>query len=288
ISPLAPPLISFLHPFLSPSCLLANPQVIQLLLTGLFANISSAEVSSVALVGDIPVFTLDPANWSIHFHWPWGTSPLALPLTDPLVVQFRAGCVLYPNETRHAFLNAGWGGRDLMAFEVDKQRWEARQTSQVAELVSKSINRQKSVGVLLDYAPLGLSPPLCSHSPELPVATVFAHTPSLDQLLLVCHVTGFYPRPISVAWLRDGQEVPPGPALNTSTILPNADLTYQLRSVLAVVPHDGHSYVCRVRHQSLGTPTQLCSGKPLSFSQETAQRTTETPHCRQRLPFSGL
>uniref|UniRef100_A0A8C3Y002 Ig-like domain-containing protein n=1 Tax=Catharus ustulatus TaxID=91951 RepID=A0A8C3Y002_CATUS len=278
ISPLAPPLISFLHPFLSPSCLLANPQVIQLLLTGLFANISSAEVSSVALVGDIPVFTLDPANWSIHFHWPWvrqaaaegdgekimsqykiglrnmirfGTSPLALPLTDPLVVQFRAGCVLYPNETRHAFLNAGWGGRDLMAFEVDKQRWEARQTSQVAELVSKSINRQKSVGVLLDYAPLGLSPPLCSHSPELPVATVFAHTPSLDQLLLVCHVTGFYPRPISVAWLRDGQEVPPGPALNTSTILPNADLTYQLRSVLAVVPHDGHSYVCRVALQRL-------------------------------------
>uniref|UniRef100_A0A8C3TZR2 Ig-like domain-containing protein n=1 Tax=Catharus ustulatus TaxID=91951 RepID=A0A8C3TZR2_CATUS len=254
----------------------ANPQVIQLLLTGLFANISSAEVSSVALVGDIPVFTLDPANWSIHFHWPWvrqaaaegdgekimsqykiglrnmirfvhetGTSPLALPLTDPLVVQFRAGCVLYPNETRHAFLNAGWGGRDLMAFEVDKQRWEARQTSQVPPILGPS------------YAPLGLSPPLCSHSPELPVATVFAHTPSLDQLLLVCHVTGFYPRPISVAWLRDGQEVPPGPALNTSTILPNADLTYQLRSVLAVVPHDGHSYVCRVRHQSLGTRSLL-------------------------------
>ncbi|KAL2299594.1 hypothetical protein Nmel_012436 [Mimus melanotis] len=106
-------------------------------------------------------------------------------------------------------------------------------------------------------APPGLAPSLCSHSPELPVATVFARTPSLDQLLLVCHVTGFYPRPISVAWLRDGQEVPPGPALNTSTILPNADLTYQLRSVLAVAPHDGHSYVCRVRHHSLGTRSLL-------------------------------
>ncbi|XP_016161310.1 PREDICTED: T-cell surface glycoprotein CD1b-2-like, partial [Ficedula albicollis] len=92
---------------------------------------------------------------------------------------------------------------------------------------------------------------------ELPVATVFTRTPSLDQLLLVCHVTGFYPRPISVAWLRDGQEVPPGPALNTSTILPNADLTYQLRSVLAVAPRDGHSYVCRVRHHSLGTRSLL-------------------------------
>uniref|UniRef100_A0A8U7MER7 Uncharacterized protein n=1 Tax=Corvus moneduloides TaxID=1196302 RepID=A0A8U7MER7_CORMO len=106
-------------------------------------------------------------------------------------------------------------------------------------------------------APSWLAPPLCSHSPELPVATVFARTPSLDQLLLVCHVTGFYPRPISVAWLRDGQEVPPGPVLNTSAVLPNADLTYQLCSVLAVTPRDGHSYVCRVRHQSLGTRALL-------------------------------
>uniref|UniRef100_A0A8D2PT47 Ig-like domain-containing protein n=1 Tax=Zosterops lateralis melanops TaxID=1220523 RepID=A0A8D2PT47_ZOSLA len=94
--------------------------------------------------------------------------------------------------------------------------------------------------------------PLCM-SEKLPVATVFTRSPRLDQLLLVCHVTGFYPRPISVAWLRDGQEVPPGPVLNSSPILPKADLTHQLCSVLAVAPRDGHSYVCRVRHQSLGT-----------------------------------
>ena len=89
------------------------------------------------------------------------------------------------------------------------------------------------------------------------MATVFARTPGPAQLLLVCHVTGFYPRPISVAWLRDGREVPPGPGLNTSAVLPNADLTYQLRSVLAVAPRDGHSYACRVRHRSLGTRSLL-------------------------------
>ncbi|NXS34178.1 CD1B1 protein, partial [Pomatostomus ruficeps] len=264
--------------------------------TSLFANISSAEVSSVAVVGDIPILTLDPANWSVHFHWPWVGQAVAegdwekmmsqykIVLRNmirfvhdtvqqtkqhyPFVVQFRAGCALYPNRTSRAFLNAGWDGRDLVAFEVDKQRWEARQPSQLAELVSESLNRQKSVTVFLDYF---LSIWMCQTSfltlktygratlerQELPVATVFARTPSLDQLLLVCHVTGFYPRPISVAWLRDGQEVPPGPALNTSTILPNADLTYQLRSVLAVAPRDGHSYVCRVRHRSLGTRSLL-------------------------------
>uniref|UniRef100_A0A8C5UAK7 Ig-like domain-containing protein n=1 Tax=Malurus cyaneus samueli TaxID=2593467 RepID=A0A8C5UAK7_9PASS len=273
-----------------------EPQVIQYLLTGLFANISSAEVSCLGVIGDIPFFTLDPANWSIHFHWPWASQAAAegdgekifsqykIVLRNmirfvhdivqqtkqhyPLVVQFRAGCVLYPNRTSWGFLNVSWDGRDLIVFEIDKQHWEIQQPSQVAEVVSKSLNRQKSVTVLLEYL---LSTWICHSNfralekygratlerQELPVATVFARTPSLDQLLLVCHVTGFYPRPISVAWLRDGHEAPPSPVLNTSTILPNADLTYQLRSILAVAPHDGHSYVCRVRHRSLGTRSLL-------------------------------
>ncbi|NWW14022.1 CD1A protein, partial [Oreocharis arfaki] len=270
--------------------------VIQFLLTSFFANISSAEVSCVAIVGDIPIFTLDPANWSIHFHWSWVSQAAAegdeekllsqyrVALRNmirfvhdraqqtkqhyPLVVQSRGGCVRYPNSTSRGFLNVGLDGRDLVAFEVDKQCWVAQQSSQLAELVSKSLNGQKSVTVFLEYL---LSVWMCQSNfvtlkrygratlerQELPVATVFARTPSLDQLLLVCHVTGFYPRPISVAWLRDGREVPPGPMLNTSAILPNADLTYQLRSVLAVAPRDGHSYVCRVRHHSLGTRTLL-------------------------------
>uniref|UniRef100_A0A8B9NTA6 Ig-like domain-containing protein n=1 Tax=Accipiter nisus TaxID=211598 RepID=A0A8B9NTA6_9AVES len=104
---------------------------------------------------------------------------------------------------------------------------------------------------------LGSPHPLAFTPPEPPVATVFSRMPKPDQLLLVCRVTGFYPRSISVAWLQDGQEVPPGPALNTSAILPNADLTYQLRSILAVAPHDGHSYTCRVHHRSLGTRSLL-------------------------------
>ncbi|NXE97678.1 CD1A protein, partial [Menura novaehollandiae] len=270
--------------------------VIQYLLTSLFANISSAEVSCVVVLGDIPILALDPADWSVHFHWPWASQASAesdgeqmmsqyrIALRNmirfvhetvqqtkqdyPFVVQIRAGCVLYPNRTSWSFLDVGKDGTDLIAFEVDKQRWETRQPSQLVELVTKSLNRHKSLTVLLEHL---FSIWVCQSNiltlnrygkatlerQELPAATVFARTPSLDQLLLVCHVTGFYPRPISVAWLQDGREVPLGPALNTSTILPNADLTYQLRSVLAVAPHDGHSYVCRVRHRSLGTRSLL-------------------------------
>ncbi|XP_014817201.1 PREDICTED: antigen-presenting glycoprotein CD1d-like isoform X3 [Calidris pugnax] len=295
----SPHLLLFLFlPLLLPGMwadLEADMQVFQMLQTILFTNVSSAEVSGVVLLGDVPIYALDPANWSIHFHWPWSRqaasegdaekikSHLKIYLRSmvryvhevaqqekldyPLVVQIHAGCVLYPNRTSWGFLDIGEGGRDLIAFEVERQRWEPRQPSTLAEQVSKSINRKKAITALLEHL---LSNSCQSHiltlcrygradleRQVLPVATVFARTPRPDQLLLVCHVTGFYPRPISVSWLRDGQEVPPGPALNTSAILPNADLTYQLRSVLAVAPHDGHSYACRVRHRSLGTHSLL-------------------------------
>ncbi|XP_054694554.1 T-cell surface glycoprotein CD1b-3-like [Grus americana] len=266
-------------------------QVLQLLLTSIFANISSAEVSGVTLLGDVPIFELDPVDWSIQFHQPWARQAIAegdmgklyshsklflrnlvryvhetarqVQQDYPFVIQIRGGCVLHPNRTSWGFLDAGEGGRDFIVYDMERQRWESQQTSRLAELVSKSLTSKKAIMGLLDHI-LSIS---CQsyiltlwkygradlERQELPVVTVFARTPRPDQVLLVCRVTGFYPRPISVAWLRDGQEVPPGPALNTSDILPNADLTYQLRSILAVAPHDGHSYACRVRHRSLGT-----------------------------------
>ncbi|XP_037769363.1 antigen-presenting glycoprotein CD1d-like [Chelonia mydas] len=105
--------------------------------------------------------------------------------------------------------------------------------------------------------PPRLSPPVS----ERPVAVVFARAPppagTPAPLLLVCRVTGFYPRPVRVAWLQDGEEVAPSGRLSSSGILPNADLTYQLRSSLAVEPGDGHSYACRVEHSSLGGQSLL-------------------------------
>ncbi|XP_032927073.1 T-cell surface glycoprotein CD1b-3-like [Catharus ustulatus] len=192
-------------------------------------------------------------------------SPLCPP--DPFVVQCTAGCVLYPNRTSQAFCIRGLQWPGFPQLDTENVTWTLSQDTKLSRYVQSFLQNYTALNELVEIlfndtcadeleVILQYGKPALERQ-ELPVATVFARTPSLDQLLLVCHVTGFYPRPISVAWLRDGQEVPPGPALNTSTILPNADLTYQLRSVLAVVPHDGHSYVCRVRHQSLGTRSLL-------------------------------
>ncbi|NWH78463.1 CD1D protein, partial [Piaya cayana] len=196
----------------------------------------------------------------------------------PFVAQCIAGCELYPNRTSRAFAYVGYNGQDFLSFDVDNATWLLSQDTDLSRYVQAVLQNYTAFTELVDF----LFNDTCVDDMELilhygkaalerqvtPVATVFARTPSPAQLLLVCRVTGFYPllvcrvtgfypRPISVAWLRDGQEVPPGPELNTSAILPNADLTYQLRSVLAVAPQDGHSYACRVHHRSLGSRSLL-------------------------------
>ncbi|NXN18143.1 CD1A protein, partial [Indicator maculatus] len=273
----------------------AELKVLRVLQTSLFTNSSSAEVYGLALLRDIPIYTMDRVNWTLYAQQPWAQRAAAegdavkiaahyktalrnmirymhdmaqdMVMEYPFVIQIHAGCVVYPNETAWGFMDVGVDGRGLVAFKAERLHWEAQQLSPLAQHISKSLNRNKSVMELMEH----LLTIFCqSHvltlyrygkadleRQEPPVAAVFARTPSSAQLLLVCRVTGFYPQPISVAWLKDGQEVPPGPALNTSSILPNADLTYQLRSCLAVRPRDGHSYACRVSHRSLGTRSLL-------------------------------
>ncbi|NXG07673.1 CD1D protein, partial [Sakesphorus luctuosus] len=187
---------------------------------------------------------------------------------DLFVAQWMAGCELCPNRTSRFFASVCYDGQECLRFDTDNATWTLSQNTSLSQYVPAILQNDIAftamVEILYNHVCVDDLKVLL-HSggraalerQEVPVATVFARTPSPHQLLLVCHVTAFYPRPISVAWLRDGQEVPPGPELNTTTVLPNADLTYQLRSVLAVAPRDRHSYACRVRHRSLGTRSLL-------------------------------
>ncbi|XP_064012863.1 T-cell surface glycoprotein CD1e, membrane-associated-like [Pogoniulus pusillus] len=268
---------------------------LRLLHTSTFQNSSFVDTEGLGFLEDIEVASLDKHNWNIRFYQPWVHA--ALPRGDwkaledmikiylhkfthlinegatengvpyPFVAQCRAGCEIYPNRTSRAFIYAAYNGQDLLSFDLDNHTWIPSQDTNISQYVLDVLQNYTALSemlevlfnesciddlqVMMHYGQAALE------RQELPVATVFARTPSPAQLLLVCRVTGFYPRPISVAWLRDGQEVPPGPALSTSSILPNADLTYQLRSILAVTPRDGHSYACRVRHRSLGTRSLL-------------------------------
>ncbi|KFM09727.1 T-cell surface glycoprotein CD1e, membrane-associated, partial [Aptenodytes forsteri] len=248
--------------------------------TTVFHNTSSVDVSGWATLEDIVFVKLQKYTWNILYLQPWVYPSLPAAEWENLQNLFRAyvqdfnlylsnDARLYQTSCEYQVLStsspkAGSCEKGLRAVS-GAQHLLTQGCEKKLRATTNSFSKLGLAGGIIfsiifpgtEVRLTGLPPPLGSRPPEPPVATVFARTPRPDQLLLVCRVTGFYPRPISVAWLRDGQEVPPGPALNTSTILPNADLTYQLRSVLAVASHDGHSYACRVPHRSLGTHSLL-------------------------------
>ncbi|CAM4658226.1 antigen-presenting glycoprotein CD1d-like isoform X2 [Caretta caretta] len=189
----------------------------------------------------------------------------------PFVTQVSVSCEFHPNGTSRGFYEAAVNGEDFISFDADAGTWVARQGDKLALYTRDLLNHERSTAITLQF----LLRATCINElksfvrygneslerQERPVAMVFARAPppagTPASLLLVCRVTGFYPRPIRVAWLQDGEEVGPGGRLSSSGILPNADLTYQLRSSLAVEPGDGHSYACRVEHSSLGGQSLL-------------------------------
>ncbi|XP_050775600.1 antigen-presenting glycoprotein CD1d-like [Gopherus flavomarginatus] len=189
----------------------------------------------------------------------------------PFVTQFSIGCELHPNGTSRRFCDAGMNGEDFVSFDTDSGKWVTQRGDKLTLKALESLNYNRVVAVMLQFllrtTCVNQLKSFVQHGneslarQEKPVAVVFARVPppagTPAPVLLVCRVTGFYPRPVRVAWLQDGEEVAPGGRLNSSGILPNADLTYQLRSSLAVEPGAGHSYACRVQHSSLGGQSLL-------------------------------
>nr|XP_005028305.3 T-cell surface glycoprotein CD1b-3 isoform X3 [Anas platyrhynchos] len=229
-----------------------------------FQNATSMQVRGLGFMGDIKIGSLDSLTGDIHYYKTWLRSALS---KDPFVFQTSKGCQLQPNGTTRSFFVIAYEGQDLIRFHMNKGTWDRVPDNEMSATAEHLLNNATTLNELIqvffsvtcfdilerfiEYGRADLE------RQELPTATVFARKAGPAQLLLVCRITGFYPRPISVAWLRDGHEVPPGPALNTSAVLPNADFTYQVYSGLTVAPRDGHSYACRVRHRSLGTRSLL-------------------------------
>ncbi|CAM4564306.1 unnamed protein product, partial [Lepidochelys kempii] len=249
---------------------------LRLLQINIFHNASSTDMVGTALLGDLETHSLDCSPCKIHFLQPWSL--------NPLVTQGSLGCELHPNGTLRGFDDTGVNGEDFVSFDADAGSWLAWRGDKLALYARDLLNRDKGPaskiqfllrtwvselksfvqhgkGSLERQGEAGHHSLPCSHLWERPVAVVFARAPpqagTPAPLLLVCRVTGFYPRPVRVAWLQDGEDVGPGGRLSSSGILPNADLTYQLRSSLAVEPGDGHSYACRVEHSSLGGQSLL-------------------------------
>ncbi|KFQ78060.1 Class I histocompatibility antigen, F10 alpha chain, partial [Phaethon lepturus] len=79
-------------------------------------------------------------------------------------------------------------------------------------------------------------------------------------LTLYCRAYGFYPRPITVSWLKDSevrdQETERG------GVTPNSDGTYYTWASIEARPEEKDKYRCRVEHASLLEPGLFAWGEP--------------------------
>ncbi|XP_048836902.1 major histocompatibility complex class I-related gene protein-like [Brienomyrus brachyistius] len=179
--------------------------------------------------------------------------------SDDHTYQAHGHCELNPDGTSRSFMSHAYDGMDFVSFDVERKSWVAvvpqaifykqRRESDmfdlnrlIAHYQSGCINWLKK---LLEYS-------ISVRKTRVPEVKLFARNPPMTSAIEVtCHVTGFYPREVHVEWLG-ADELPLMEGVISGEVLPNGDLTYQLRKILRVPEDQGtQSYSCRVAHSSV-------------------------------------
>ncbi|XP_039373758.1 class I histocompatibility antigen, F10 alpha chain-like [Mauremys reevesii] len=176
--------------------------------------------------------------------------------------QLHVTCALSGQAPVDPRFQYAYDGRDFISFDaqtgtwvaavqpafLQKQSWETGKTwTQYVQHYLQS----ECLGTLRSLVQRGRAVLEQQVSPEVSVSR--RDTPD-GSVTLSCHARGFYPRPIHVSWVRDGEDILA--ETDSSGILPNADGTYYTQSSLEISPQqeDGHRYACRVEHSSQGEP----------------------------------
>ncbi|XP_066123605.1 T-cell surface glycoprotein CD1b-2-like isoform X1 [Saccopteryx bilineata] len=182
-----------------------------------------------------------------------------LELTYPFEVQGVAGCELHSGETTVSFLRNALGGVDFISLQNNSCVPAAQGGSRAQRFCAIFSEYQGLLNIietlLSNTCPRFLLGVLDAGKAELqrqvkPEAWLSSGPPPLPgHLKLVCHVSGFYPKPVLVMWMRGEQE---HPETHQGDILPNADGTWYLRVTLDVMAGEEANLNCQVKHSSLG------------------------------------
>ncbi|XP_035750817.1 ATP-binding cassette sub-family B member 10, mitochondrial, partial [Egretta garzetta] len=173
--------------------------------------------------------------------------------------QRMVGCDLLEDNSTRGYSQYAYDGRDYIAFDMDTMTFTAADaaaqiTKRKWEVDGTEAERQKHylkdtcIEWLRKYVSYGRAVLERKERPVVRVSGKEAH----GTLTLSCRAYGFYPRPIRVSWLKDGevrdQETERG------GIVPNSDGTYYTWASIEARPEEKDKYRCRVEHASLGEP----------------------------------
>ncbi|XP_070353327.1 T-cell surface glycoprotein CD1a-like isoform X3 [Equus asinus] len=196
--------------------------------------------------------------YSSSFYNPSRVQALGSAWLDPFQVQLAMGCELHIGEASVGFARIAYQGSDLISIQNNSWLPSPKGGSR-AQQVSGRFNLNKVFletwhRLLTDTCPrflLGLvdagkADLQRQARPEAWLST--GPSPAPGHLMLVCHVSSFYPKPIWVMWMRGKKEQQ---GTQQSDILPNADGTWYLRKSLDVEAIEADGLSCRVRHSSL-------------------------------------
>ncbi|XP_060053691.1 T-cell surface glycoprotein CD1e, membrane-associated isoform X1 [Erinaceus europaeus] len=264
-----------------------SPSSFQVLQTSSFANRSQVCSEGSAWLDSLQTHAWDPALRSIHFLRPWSqgnfskeelshfqallqlyfhTFPQAVQtfasqfqFQYPFELQVLAGCQLGAEGKAESFLKGAYQGSDLLSFQGHS--WvPSPEAGRRAQDICKVLSYYMIIGETLqrfleDTCPRFLAGLLKTGKSELeqqvkPEAWLSpGPPPGPGRLLLVCHISGFHPKPMWAMWMRGEQEQP---GTRREDFLPQADGTWYLRVTLDVAAWEAAGLACRVRHSSLG------------------------------------
>ncbi|XP_077674124.1 class I histocompatibility antigen, F10 alpha chain-like isoform X2 [Eretmochelys imbricata] len=180
-------------------------------------------------------------------------------LTGFHIIQTIFGCDLREDNVIQGFYQDSYDGRDFLTFDketmtwvaadigaqITKRRWEAEVVDNQRWkrfMEETCINRLR---IALEYG-----------KETLQRKARVSDRSSHDGLTtLSCKVSGFYPRDITVTWLKNGESRQQ--ETYSEGILPSGDGTYQTWVTMEIDPKIKAHYSCHVEHESLVEPLSV-------------------------------
>ncbi|XP_029789078.1 T-cell surface glycoprotein CD1a-like [Suricata suricatta] len=264
-----------------------EPISFRVILTTSFYNHSWTQNQGSAWLGELQTHGWDSKTGAFFYLWPWSRGnfsneqlmeqeeafyilsprfPLIFQdhisqwqLEYPFQIQLVGGCDYHFGKALVRFMRIAYQGSDLMSFQ-NMSWWPSpkggRRAQQVCTLFNQyhvlNLRIQESINDICPCFLLGLRDAGKADLQQQvrPEAWLSGGpSPGPGHLLLVCHVSGFYPKPVWVMWMRGEQEQQ---GSQRGDILPHADGTWYLQTSLDVEAREAAGLSCRVRHSSLG------------------------------------
>uniref|UniRef100_A0A8C0ISV7 Ig-like domain-containing protein n=1 Tax=Chelonoidis abingdonii TaxID=106734 RepID=A0A8C0ISV7_CHEAB len=179
------------------------------------------------------------------------------------IIQMITGCDLREDNTTWGFYQDSYDGRDFLTFhketmtwvaadigaQITKRRWDA----EIGDYQHwKRYLEERCIPWLRSSLEYGKETLQRKVRPTARVSDRSSH----DRLTtLSCKVSGFYPRDITVTWLKNGESRQQ--ETYSEGILPSGDGTYQTWVTMEIDPKIKAHYSCQVEHESLLEPLSV-------------------------------